>query len=162
MSEPSIRTDPWKWPRRALMALALAAAIAFVVVTLAKSPESTSHPGAAADPAIVAQSPAPGTHVLRQTPVGAKLLTGYDGRLTVNGVAIPEDQMDGAASEGSPAYDPRYGVRPNNKELVFFTPGPGKVIDHYDSGEVHVTVRFWRIADGESHARTISWAFFVN
>jgi hypothetical protein len=156
------RPDPWRWPRRVLMACALGAAIAFLVVTLQKSPESTSHPAAVSDPAVVRRVPEPASHVLRQTSVGVELLSGYDGRLTINGIAIPEDQLDGAIGPDDPAYDPSLGIRPNNRNRVFFTPGPDKAIDRYPTGEVHVTARFWNIADGESTARTISWAFFVN
>jgi len=154
--------DPWRWPRRALMACALGAAIAFLVVTLQKSPESSSRPGAVTDPAVVRAEPAPGAHVLRQTSVGVELLPGYDGELVIDGVAIPEDQLDGAVGPGDRGYDPELGIRPNNRNQVFFTPGPDKAVDRYDTGEVHVTARFWNIADGRSAARTISWAFFVN
>lgn len=154
--------DRWRWPRRVLMGCALAAAIVFLAVSLEKSPESTSRPGPVDDPAVVRRTPAPGAHVLRQSPVGVELLSGYDGELTINGAAIPEDQLDGAVGPSNPVYDPKEGIRPNNRNQVFFTPGPGKVIDRYPTGEVQVTARFWDIADGRSTARSISWAFFVN
>ena len=144
------------------MAIVLAVAIAFLATTLEKSPESQSHPAAATDPAVVRQTPAPGTHALRQSQVGAELLSGYDGALTINGVNIPEDQLDGVVMPGDPNYDPAMGIRPNTRDQVFFTPGPGKAINRYPTGEVQVSVRFWNIADGKSTARTISWAFFVN
>lgn len=155
-------TDRWRWPRRLAMTGALVLGIAFVVYALGRSPESTTPIGAVSDPAVLSQSPSPGSHVLHQTAVGAKLANGYDGRIIIDGVEVPEDQMDGAAPVDSPAYDPRYGVRPNNKNSVFFTPGSNKVITKYPAGEVHVTVRFWSIAKGEASARTVSWAFFVN
>lgn len=155
------RPDPWRWPRRILMAGLLGAAIAFLAVTLEKSPESASRPGPVDDPAVVRREPEPGSHVLRQSTMGVELLAGYDGSLTVNGVNIPEDQLDGAIGPGDPAYDPKLGIRPNNRNRVFFTPGRGKAVDHYTTGEVLVVARFWKIADGPSTARTISWAFFV-
>lgn len=154
--------DRWKWPRRLVSFLLLALAVAFCVKAVQRAPAPGGALNDATDPAVVRQVPEPGGHVLHQTSVGVQLLPGYDGRLTIDGTTIPEDQMDGAAPPGSPAYDPRYGVRPNNKEQVFFTPGKGKVIGEYGTGEVHITVRFWRIADGERSARMISWAFFVN
>jgi hypothetical protein len=40
--------------------------------------------------------PADGAQALRQTDVGADLAIGYDGRLTINGIEIPEEQMVGA------------------------------------------------------------------
>ena len=155
-------TDRWRWPRRVAMFAALALAVLFCVRAIQRAPSPGVTQSEATDPAIVRQVPEPGGHVLHQTSIGVQLLRGYDGRLTIDGTEIPEDEMDGAAPPGSPAYDPRYGVRPNNKERVFFTPGKGKVLDQYRTGEVHLTVRFWRIADGERSARTVSWAFFVN
>ena len=154
--------DRWRWPRRLLMTVALGAAVAFCVVTIRRSPESASNGSAPTDPAVVRQEPEPGAHILRQASVGVELKPGYDGRITVSGVTIPEDQMDGATPPGSPAYDPRYGVRPNNRQHVFYTPGPDKAVPRYPTGEVHVSVRFWPIAQGPDAAKTISWAFFVN
>ena len=154
--------DPWRWPRRLGMAAALAAALFFVVVTLQKSPHSSNGPVAADDPAVVRRTPEPGSHVLRQSSVGVQLLPGYDGRLTIDGVAIPEDQLVGVVLPGDANYDPELGIRPNTRNRVFYTPGPDKAVDAYRTGEVRVTAHFWRIADGESAARSISWAFFVN
>ncbi len=141
---------------------ALVLGLAFSIYAIDRAPDTGSPPGAATDPAIVVQTPSPGAHVVRQTSVGVELQPGYDGRITVDGVEIPEDQMDGAAPAGSPAYDVRYGVRPNNKQHVSFTPGEDKVVKRYRSGEVHVSVRFWPIAQGEAASKTVSWAYFVN
>jgi hypothetical protein len=158
----SVSADRWRWPRRIASLVALALAIVFCVRAIQRAPSPGVIQSDATDPAIVRQVPEPGGHVLHQTSIGVDLLSGYDGRLTIDGTVIPEDEMDGAAPPGSPAYDPRYGVRPNTTEPVFFTPGKGKVLDRYGTGEVHITVRFWRIADGERSARSVSWAFFVN
>ena len=87
---------------------------------------------------------------------------GYDGRLTVNGVAIPETDMDGAIPVTSREYDPKLGPRPNNRNEVLFTPGKGKVIETYGTGDVTLTLRYWNIARGQRSARTLSWHFTVN
>lgn len=160
---PGRRADPWRWPRRVGALCALAAALFFVVVAVQRAPSSPEEgiPDAG-DPAVVRQTPAPGTHVLRQSPVGAELLSGYDGRLTIDGREIPEDQLDHAITPDHPHYDPELGIRPNTRDQVFFTPGPDKVIERYDTGEVRVELRFWKIADGPEAARMISWVFFVN
>lgn len=167
MSAPTTATprpaDRWRWPRRIGAVCALAAAVVFVVVAVQRAPSSPEGGVAAAgDPAVVRQTPAPGSHVLRQSSVGAELLPGYDGELTVNGRTIPEDQLDNAIGPDHPGYDPDLGVRPNTRNQVFYTPGPGRELERYDTGEVEVTLRFWKIVDGPATARTISWVFFVN
>lgn len=154
--------DRWRWPRRLIMVVALALGVAFVISAVKRAPAPQSGTDAATDVAIVDQVPSPGAHILHQASVGADFKPGYDGRITIDGRVIPEDQMDGAAAPGSPAYDPRYGVRPNRREHVFFTPGPDKVIDRYPTGEVQISIMFWRIADGPAASKTVSWAFFVN
>ena len=77
------------------------------------------------DPAVVSRVPGPGDKVLRQSEVGAELKPGYDGRVLVNGVEIPEDQMVGALDPGSSEAQ-RFGVRPNNRNEVFFKPEAGQ------------------------------------
>ena len=119
------------------------------------------------DEAIVAYDPQPGGQVARQAPVGVELQQGYDGRLTINGVAIPEEQMVGAIAPGSEAEanlspeQRELGPRPNNKNLVKFQPGPGKAVTEYDTGTVEISVRFWRVSEGPDDSRTVSYAIRV-
>ncbi len=152
--------DPRRWARRGVYALLLAGAAAFVVYAFNNAPRNDV--AMTRDPAVVRQLPAPGAHILHQAQVGAILRVGYDGRIAINGIAIPEDQMDGAVPASSPVYDPRLGSRPNRRNEVLFTPGKGKVIDHYGTGDVTIVVRYWKIADGPSRARSVAWRFSVN
>ncbi len=153
--------DRFKWVRRGIEAALLVAVTLFCVYAFGRSPDQADvHP--LHDPAVVQQIPAPGANVPRQVQVGVILQPGYDGRLSINGVAIPEDQMDGAIPTTSPEYDPKLGVRPNNRERVLYTPGPGKVIDRYGSREVTITATFWRIIDGPSAERAVTWTIYVS
>ncbi len=113
------------------------------------------------DPAVVLQIPAPGARALRQTQIGAELGAAYDGRLTINGIAIPEEEMEGAIDPDSvsPADLKQFGIRPNNQNRVFFTPGPGKVIESLPEGEVTVTVTYFRTRQNVQSGRSISWTF---
>jgi hypothetical protein len=99
--------------------------------------------------------------VLRQSEVGVVLRDGYDGRITIDGVAIPEEQMVGAIDPANPEYDPETGPRPNNKAVVKYQPGPGKAVAEYATGTVEVTIRYWRIADGPDTAQTASYVVRV-
>ena len=61
----------------------------------------------------------------------------------MNGIAVPEEQMQGAIVPGSEAYEQlsaeerALGPRPNNKNIVKFQPGKGKVVEEF-SGQVRI------------------------
>ncbi len=144
--------------RWAVIVLALGAAVAFFMFATRRT--VTGVDGPATDPAVVRQIPGPGDRVLRQTEVGAELKPGYDGRIIVNGQEVPEDQMEGSLDPSSKAARD-FGVRPNNRNKIFFQPGSGKIIDKFSGREVTITVRFWKEADGPAKARTITWQFSI-
>ena len=162
--DPSLIRDPPPQPlfslRRLVIVAVLAVAVGGIVVAARAGGGSG---GAGADAAVVAYDPQPGGQVARQAPIGVELEAGYDGRLTIDGVAIPEEQMVGAIAPGTeaaaelPAEQRDLGPRPNNKNLVKYQPGPGKAVTEYDTGAVQVSVRFWRIADGPQDSRTITY-----
>ena len=166
--DPAAIRDPLPQPllswRRVAIVAVLAVAAGCLVIA-ARSGGDTAREGV--DSAVVRYLPQPGGRVLRQSEVGVELEPGYDGRLTVNGVAIPEEQMSGAIVEGSEAWDRlteeqrRLGPRPNNKQRVFFSPGEGKAVSEFDTGEVRVDVELWKVADGRESARTLSYTVFV-
>lgn len=116
------------------------------------------------DPAIVALFPNEGAQALRQTEVGIDLKPGYDGRLTINGVAVPEGQMVGARDPKTtdPQDIAENGIRPNNKNHVFFKPGPGKVFEEFPQGPVFITARFWQEGRQSETARTVTWTIRVD
>lgn len=157
-SDPTVRQG-WPTPvRRIVIALVFLAAVAFLLWATHRGVSGIDGP--ASDRAVVSQVPGPGDRVLRQTEVGAELLPGYDGRLTVNGVVIPEEQMQDAVDPNSLTAK-QFGVRPNNRNRVFFLPGPGKVIDKFSGREVSITVRFWKESEGQARGRAVTWQFSI-
>ena len=158
-TDPQISPNPW--PRRifSLVGLLVAGAIFAYGCNVGQRGEddtSTSE--------IVAQYPAPNGRALRQTEVGADLIGGYDGRLTVNGIDIPEDQMEGAIdpSKVSEADLRQYGIRPQNRNRVIFRPGPGKVIEEFEQGEITIALRYFPDRKQESAPnRTVTWTVTV-
>ena len=83
--------------------------------------------------------------VLRQAELGIDLAPGYDGTLSVNGVAIPvEDQR-----------------RVPEQNEVFFTPGEGKAVERLQAGPNCATATVWKAADGPGTAndQTVTWCF---
>lgn len=156
----SVPRGPLFSRRRLVIAVALIGALALFWYGTRRGTE-TGGGVAANDPAVVVKVPGPGDRVLRQSQVGAELKQGYDGQLVIDGHEIPEDQLEGAIPASSPEYDPKLGVRPNNKNKLFFVPGAGKRITTLPPGEVQVVLHFWPIQDGPRLAKTISWTFSV-
>ena len=167
--DPSTIRDPLPQPlfslRRLVIVLLLAVAVGALVVAARAGGDDGS--GVDLDRAILMYTPDPGGRVLRQSQVGVELAAGYDGRIAVNGVSIPEEEMVGAIVPGSEAWErlspeqQRLGPRPNNKSLVMFQPGEGKAVTEYDTGAVDVSVRFWKQSDGPDSARTVSYTIYV-
>ena len=85
------------------------------------------------------------TQLVQQGTVGIDLAPGWEGTLTVDGVAIPEDQLD---------------VTPS-LNLVQFTPGDGKALEALRVGNICAQARAWESATGPDDARTVTWCFDV-
>lgn len=161
--DPMSIRDPLPQPlfsvRRLVIALALVlvGVLGVLMVQSGEGRETDTGDGTA----IVQYEPQPGGQLLRQAEVGVVLDDGWDGRLSINGVVIPEEQMVGAVDPASPEYDPDLGPRPNTKSTVKFQPGPGKVITEYGTGSLDITVTYWRIVDGRSTAKSTTYRVTV-
>jgi hypothetical protein len=84
--------------------------------------------------------------VPQQSNVGIDLVTGWDGVLVINGVIIPDDQLQ---------VTPEIG-------LIEFTPGDGRAVEALEPGQNCVSAVIWKISDGRGVSdRTIPWCFEV-
>jgi hypothetical protein len=150
------------WLRRTLIAVVLLSALAIAVWGVRSA--GTSDENQLVKGAIVGLSPPNDGQALRQTAVGADLAPGYDGRLTVNGIPIPEAQMEGARDpETVSAADlAKNGLRPNNRNSVFFKPGPGKVIEEFDHGTVTIALDYFLEEQQETTSNRVTWTIRVD
>ena len=106
------------------------------------------------DPAIERVTPKPATLVLRQSQVGIDLAPGYEGRLTIDQVAIPLDQSSVDAAQNT----------------VYFSPRPGADIEEFTPGPHSITACYWKIADRDTvstdarcvNGATFTWSFKVS
>jgi hypothetical protein len=87
------------------------------------------------------------SEILRQEAVGVDLRPGWTGVLIVNGVEIPEDQVDDDALAAT-------GV-------LTYTVGDEKAVERFDAGENCVTAEVWRVEDTRADSRSVSWCFNV-
>jgi hypothetical protein len=91
--------------------------------------------------------PRDGVEALQQAEIGIDLATGYEGGLSLNGVAIPTKELR--------------IVPPQNQ--VFFAPGPGLTFEALPSGKNCVTATVWKTSDGPGTPSDLSfqWCFDV-
>jgi hypothetical protein len=100
-------------------------------------------------------SPGQGVTVVRQTPITVDLLEGetidgvnvpgFVGELFIDGVRIPEDQLQ--TIEG--------------QRKLTFVPGPDKEFTEFSAGQLCASVRYWRQDLGESTAASYEWCFKI-
>jgi len=100
------------------------------------------------DAAVEAFEPPDGSPgAIRQSRIGVDLAPGWTGVLQINGIEIPEDQLQ----------------RNDPLNQVYFTPGEGREIERLAPGPVVVVALIWRAGFGETRddARTVTWRFRV-
>lgn len=83
--------------------------------------------------------------ILQQEPIGIDLASGYEAQLALNGIPIPDDEVD--STEGL--------------DIIQFVPGPGKSVEAYSTGQNCVVATYWRLETGREQNATISWCFTV-
>lgn len=154
---------PWpRWLVRTITAVVILAFLAFGWWGFTSGGSDADN--SAIKGAVIALSPPEGAQAPRQQAVGADLEVGYDGRLVINGIEIPEEQMEGARDpeKVDPADLAANGVRPNNRNFVYFRPGPGKVIEEFEQGPVTVQLRYFKEARENTTSNTVTWSFRVD
>ncbi len=85
------------------------------------------------------------TLVNQQSQVGIDLTTPYTASLVVNGITIPDDQL----------------LKRPELSAVYFTPGPGKVIDKLPPGRNCVQALVSRVDGTPESINPITWCFGV-
>lgn len=105
------------------------------------------------------------TQVLQQEQVIVDLVAGYTGVLIVNGVEIDtftlgEDVAPNALPGAQPDVPLVTIYEPGNATLTY-TPTEGAPIEQYTTGVNIVQVRYWKIIDGPTRAKSFTWQFDV-
>jgi hypothetical protein len=134
-----IQYPRWLWFVGAgLMAVVLAAIVALFAVG---GPQSST----GNQPAIEQLIPRPDSKILQQEPVGIDLEAGWDATLLIQGIPIPDDQIQ----------------RIPGLNVVQFQPGPGKAIEQLPPGQNCATAVYWQIEDGPANSENHTWCFTV-
>ena len=138
-------------PRRVVITLLVALALfTFVLAfTLGEDPKDP------ATEAIELLIPSANDVVLQQNDVGVDLKPGFLAIIAINGVRIPEDQIN--CRDTCPAAD--IGVDPQNRFV--FTPGAGKELEELPSGRVCAVALIWKVGETELDGQSVPWCFRV-
>ncbi|HEY8544668.1 MAG TPA: hypothetical protein VIL36_06460 [Acidimicrobiales bacterium] len=138
-SAPPLYSTRFKIVAALLVTLAVVAFVAAYLTT------SDGDDGGATDGEYVERLlPERDTQIVQQGTVGIDLAPGWEGRLTIDGVPIPEGQTD-----------------VTSLNVVQFTPGEGKAMQTLPIGKICAQARVWETATGPDESRTVSWCFDV-
>jgi hypothetical protein len=144
---PPTTTPVYSTRFKILAAVLLAAAIAAFVGAYLTFAESDSDPvlrSGGQDEYVEALMPARNSQVPAQSRVGIDLVNGWTGVLVVNGVEIPEDELDVTQELG----------------LVEFTAADGRAVEQLEGGQNCVTAVVWPLSEGrEQGSRNVTWCF---
>ncbi|HLT16629.1 MAG TPA: hypothetical protein VK007_07995 [Acidimicrobiales bacterium] len=148
-SQPPARLrPPVDWRYRAIVTAALVVAVAVLVVGVRATKTGSDNPAVVnGRPDLIEHVfPPAGSQVLRQVEIGIDLAPGYEGRITVNGITIPDDELR---------------LVPEQNQ-VYFVPGPDRVIEVLPPGETCVSAVAWESRRGRGAAdATFRWCFDV-
>jgi hypothetical protein len=147
---PAMSSTPTYSTRfKVLAALMLALAIAAFVgayFTFTETGEDPVLSSGGQDEFVEALIPARDSQVPQQSRVGIDLATGWTGVLVVNGVEVPEDELD---------VTPELG-------MVEFTPAEGRAVEQLEGGRNCVTAIVWPLSEGRTEgAENVQWCFEV-
>jgi hypothetical protein len=90
-------------------------------------------------------APTPESNVLSQAQLLIDLTTSYDASFVINGVTIPDDQLQ---------------KRPELNQVIF-NPGPGKVVETFPAGRNCVEADIFRIDGAQEDVPPARWCFNV-
>lgn len=111
-------------------------------------------------------SPAPNDRqVLRETSLLVQLEKGYGARLTIDGIAIPTADLDSVLPSnpepGQQVQLPPKAIYDQANATISFQPSDDAVITEFRQGLHVATVTFWKLLEGEDHAKSFTWQFEV-
>lgn len=106
---------------------------------------SDSDSGQVATPIVELQAPTPDSAVLSQAQLLIDLSTRYSASFVVNGVTVPDDELQ---------------IRSELNQVIF-NPGPGKVIERFPAGRNCVQADIYRIDGVEEDVLPVRWCFQV-
>jgi hypothetical protein len=139
-------------PVRAVLVACVVGALAIFGLAYRANSDPSANNGCNQPSAIDVLYPQCNTLTFSQSQVGVDIAQGYTAELTVNGVAIPLDQIENRPAQN--ATDLKTAP-----DLFLFTPGPGKAVEKLKPGVNSVIVFYRKLSANESTTETFEWFF---
>ncbi len=164
-AEPSARPPAWGIPmpedrstklrRRAIYGALLLLGFGLMTAVAIRNDGATTDVSVTQSDAIEALIPARNDEVLRQSDVGADLATGYRGRLSINGVDIPDNYLRRGPDNALNEVITRPGDRGRDADGQAILP---PVFERLDPDTNCAEITFWEIERPED-TETVRWCF---
>jgi hypothetical protein len=104
----------------------------------------SSEPSQPLDSIIESRQPNDGEKILQQSQITIDLLSGWDGKLTIDGIPIPDDQL----------------IKVREQGIIRFQPAKGKALEYFPAGQNCITFTYWQLATGPEQSFTAKpWCF---
>ena len=166
-AEPSDEAPPRRRRlNRELLLISLGLSVGIVLIAIGLLRSVTGDEVTNLPDAIEEIAPTPDAEqVLQQTDVLVDLAEGYEGELTIDGVALPTIRLDELGSinvePGAQIEIPPGAIFEPGNGTLRFKPSEGGPIESFDPGAHNVVVTYWRTEDGRETARSYGWTFIV-
>ena len=140
-------------------------AVGLYLVFMGLSGGSTGRSAQNIPDVIERMTPGPGDQVLQQSQVLVDFIDGYNASLTIDGITIPTTRLDELTENGSsPKPGAQVDIPPTaiydpGNYTISFLPQDGAPISTFTQGEHTAVVKYWKITEGETKARTFPWKF---
>ena len=132
--------------RRIVITLIVFACIGGMAIAVAHTRRGDDQPTITGSPTVVQLlAPPDGSNVLSQAQIEIDLTAPYDAHLSINGVPVPDDQLQ---------------KHPELSQVVF-TPGAGKVFEKLPSGRNCVEADVFRVDGTNEAVPPVRWCFNV-
>ena len=133
--------------RRAVITIVVVGALVLLGVGFSLTRSDKPRPVPVQGGAVERLIPESGDLDLRQARIGVDLAPTYEGALQVDGVEIPDDELQ----------------RVPGLNQIFFTPGPGTTTGALAPGRHNATVVYWPVGQTrEAAGQRLTWSFNVH
>jgi hypothetical protein len=151
-----------------LLAVSIGIGMGIALIYFGLSSATTGREATKIPAVIESMSPGPGDEVLQQSQIFIDFIEGYEASLVVDDIQVETTRLDELSSGGAQPKPgaqveiPATAIYDPGNYTISFQPQVGAVITTFSQGMHSATVRYWKVEEGPSKARSFSWTFKTN